>query len=68
MRKRLLDAREAVWRAWFGGDRAALEKLIPQETIAIESGDNNWSNRQKIRVRSVCKGRRQARKTRVSQD
>jgi len=48
MKKRLLDAREAVWRAWFGGDRAALEKLIPEETVAIESGDNTWSNRQTI--------------------
>jgi ketosteroid isomerase-like protein len=48
MKKRLLDAREAVWRAYFAGDRATLEKLIPDETIAIESGDNNWSNRQKI--------------------
>jgi ketosteroid isomerase-like protein len=48
MTKRLLDAREAVWRAWFAGDRATLEKLIPAETIAIESGDNNWSNRQTI--------------------
>ena len=48
MKKRLLDAREAVWRAWFAGDRATLENLIPQETIAIESGNNNWSNRQTI--------------------
>ena len=49
MRKRLLDAREAVWRAYFANDRAALEKLIPEETIAIEAGnDNNWSNRQSI--------------------
>jgi ketosteroid isomerase-like protein len=48
MKKRLLDAREAVWRAWFSGDRATLEKLIPQETIAIETGHNNWSNRQTI--------------------
>src|SRR5213594_3730448 len=48
MKKRLLDAREAVWRAYFAGDRATLEKLIPEETVAIESGDNNWSNRQKI--------------------
>ena len=48
MKKRLLDAREAVWRAWFAGDRATLEKLIPQETIAIESEENNWSNRQVI--------------------
>jgi ketosteroid isomerase-like protein len=48
MKQRLLDAREAVWRAYFAGDRATLEKLIPDETIAIEAGDNNWSNRQTI--------------------
>ena len=48
MRKRLLDAREAVWRAYFAGDRATLEKLIPEETVAIEAGDNNWSDRQTI--------------------
>jgi len=49
MKKRLLDAREAVWRAYFAGDRATLEKLIPAETIAIDpGGDPNWSGRQKI--------------------
>jgi ketosteroid isomerase-like protein len=48
MKKRLLDAREAVWRAYFAGDRATLEKLIPEETVAIEAGDNNWSTRQTI--------------------
>jgi ketosteroid isomerase-like protein len=48
MKKRLLDARDAVWRAFFAGDRATLEKLIPDETIAIEAGGNNWSNRQMI--------------------
>jgi hypothetical protein len=48
MKKRLDDAREAVWRAYFAGDRATLEKLIPEETVAIEAGDNNWSNRQTI--------------------
>ena len=54
MKKRLLDAREAVWRAYFGGDRAALEKLIPAETIAIDpGGDSNWSGRQKILDGSV---------------
>jgi ketosteroid isomerase-like protein len=47
MKKRLLDARETVWRAYFAGDRATLEKLIPAETIAIEGGDT-WSNRQTI--------------------
>lgn len=48
MKKRLLDAREAVWRAYFAGDRATLEKLIPEETIAIGAGDSNWSGRQNI--------------------
>src|SRR5258706_5450911 len=48
MRKRLLDAREAVWRAYFANDRATLEKLIPEGTIAIQAGDNTWSNRQTI--------------------
>lgn len=48
MKKRLLDAREAVWRAYFAGDRATLEKLIPEETIVIDPGDNPWSNRQTI--------------------
>lgn len=48
MKQRLLEAREAVWRAYFAGDRATLEKLIPEETITIEAGDNTWSNRQTI--------------------
>jgi ketosteroid isomerase-like protein len=48
LKKRLLEAREAVWRAYFAGDRAALEKLIPAETVAIEAADNVWSNRQTI--------------------
>jgi len=48
MKQRLLAARENVWRAWFAGDRATLEKLIPAETVAIESEGNDWSNRQTI--------------------
>ena len=48
MKMRLLEAREAVWRAYFAGDRASLEKLIPEETIAIEAGNNTWSNRKTI--------------------
>ena len=47
-RKRLLDAREAVWRAFFSNDRAALERLIPEETLAINAGDNNWENRKAV--------------------
>jgi ketosteroid isomerase-like protein len=53
MKQRLFDAREAVWRAYFAGDRAALEKLIPEETVTIEAGYDNWSNRQTILNGSV---------------
>ena len=49
MKKQLLDAREAVWRAFFSNDRAALEKLIPEETLTIEAGFNEqWGNRKTV--------------------
>jgi Domain of unknown function (DUF4440) len=47
-RQRILAEREAVWRAWFTNDRAALEKLIPEEAIAIDSGSETWSDRKTI--------------------
>ena len=53
MKKRLLDAREAVWRAFFAGDRAALEKALPPETKAIEAGRDAWSNRAQVLANSV---------------
>lgn len=46
-KKRLLDAREAVWRAYFAGDRGALEKLLPDELIALEPG-GDWGNRNAV--------------------
>ena len=45
IRERILAAREKVWRAWFANDRATLEKLIPEEVIAIDNGGEGWSNR-----------------------
>jgi Domain of unknown function (DUF4440) len=47
-RERILAAREAVWKAWFTNDRALLEKLIPEETIAISAGEEAWSGREAI--------------------
>ena len=44
-KKSLLDAREAVWRAYFAGDRATLEKLLPEELLTIEPGGEVWGNR-----------------------
>lgn len=45
IRQRILAAREAVWKAWFTNDRAALEKLIPEETIALDNGGEGWADR-----------------------
>ena len=44
----ILAAREAVWRAWFANDRARLEAVIPEETIAINAGEERWQNRAEI--------------------
>ena len=48
IRERILAKREAVWRAWFANDRAALEKLIPAEAIAINDGEETWADRAAI--------------------
>jgi len=37
-KKSLLESREAVWRAFFANDRAALERLVPEETLTVEPG------------------------------
>lgn len=47
-KKRLLDAREAVWRGFFAGDRATLEKLLPEDLITIEAHGGEWGNRKAI--------------------
>ena len=36
----LLNAREAVWRAWFAGDERALRELLPPELITLD-GDSD---------------------------
>jgi ketosteroid isomerase-like protein len=47
-KKKLLEAREAVWRSYFANDQTKLGKLIPEETIAIGAEDNTWTNRKTI--------------------
>ena len=44
-RASLMKAREAVWRAWFAGDQAMLEKLLPPELITINPGSNTFGTR-----------------------
>src|SRR5215468_2329366 len=48
IREQVLAAREAVWKAYFANDRAALERMIPDEAIAIDSGSSDWSDRAAI--------------------
>lgn len=48
----LLAAREAVWRAWFAADEAALSTLIPQETIAIDPDVAEWADPAEITRRA----------------
>lgn len=48
VRERILKVRESVWRAYFANDRAALEKLIPEETIAINMGGGPFATRRQI--------------------
>ena len=50
MRQRILAKREAVWKAWFANDRATLERLIPEEAIAINDGEEGWADRAGILV------------------
>jgi ketosteroid isomerase-like protein len=45
-KKKLLEARESVWRAFFAGDRASLQKLLPEELLTIDAGQKEWGNRQ----------------------
>lgn len=48
IRQRVLERREAIWRAWFSNDQATLARLIPADAVAIESGSEAWENRAAI--------------------
>ena len=47
-RKSLLEAREAVWHAFFANDKPALEKLIPRELVTIEAEGNEFGSRNAV--------------------
>ena len=47
-RKPLLEAREAVWRAWYSGDAERLKTLIPDELITLGPGPDGWGTRDSI--------------------
>jgi hypothetical protein len=45
-RTAVLAARDAIWRAWFANDTAALTRLLPRSTTAGEGG--GWESRDEI--------------------
>ena len=47
-RAELLKVREAVWRAWFADDQAALERVLPEDTLAINNGEEAWETREEV--------------------
>lgn len=58
-RAAVLAARDAIWRAWFAHDTAALRRLLPRSTTAGEGG--GWESRDEIVAgshQSVTSGRR----------
>ena len=55
----VLAARDAIWRAWFAHDTAALRRLLPRSTTAGEGG--GWESRDEIvagSLQSATSGRR----------
>jgi ketosteroid isomerase-like protein len=40
----VLEAREAVWRAWYSGDTKALAELLPPELITLDAGSKNFGS------------------------
>ena len=58
-RAAVLAARDAIWRAWFAHDTAALRRLLPRSTTA--GGDYGYETRDEIIAgsqRSAASGRR----------
>ena len=47
-RKSLMEAREAVWRAFFAGDRERLLRLLPEELLTVEAFGGEWGNRKSV--------------------
>lgn len=47
-RTALLADREAVWRAYFAGDAGHLQAVLPDDTLAINAGEEAWPDRAAI--------------------
>lgn len=47
-REEILERREEVWRAFFANDRARLDELVPEDTVAINAGEEAWHDRASV--------------------
>ena len=43
--REILAVRESAWRSWFANDRAAFEKAVPAELVALGWGGGPWDDR-----------------------
>lgn len=44
-RAEVLALREAAWRAWFTNDKAAFQRIVPDELIALGWDGGGWGDR-----------------------
>jgi ketosteroid isomerase-like protein len=64
-RKRLLDAREAVWRAFFANDRPTLEKLLPAELVTLTPAGDGFGTRESVMGQSAAIAQKGVKLTRL---
>jgi hypothetical protein len=44
VRAAVYQARDRVWRAWFGGDTAALRSVLTSDLMTIDGGARDWQD------------------------
>jgi len=47
-RKQLMEVRQSIWNAWFNNDVAKLQSMLPENTIAINNGEDAWQSRDEV--------------------
>ena len=45
--REILALREVAWRSWFANDRAAFERVVPAELVALGWDGGPWEDREK---------------------
>ncbi len=50
-RAELLKLRDGAWRAWFSNDRAAFERIVPDELLAMGWDGGMWADRERTMAR-----------------